>query len=221
MHGAQSINQSDLTYRSEEPIPRTIHYAWFGPKRMPDICLRCMDSWQEMAPGYRLKKWSEENFPFDEYPYAKDAMEKGCWAFVSDVARLHALYTEGGIYVDTDVRLIKPLDPLLDIGCFACFEADSQISFGTFGAKRYHPYVKLLLDWYRVIYLRKVYRRVANVRFISKLTRMFCGIELHGKELSFDDVKIFPREYFLPSRGPDGWQTTPDTYANHLYTGLW
>lgn len=166
--------------------------------------------------------WNESNFPFDLYPYAKEALKKKCWAFISDVARLHAVYNHGGVYMDTDVRTIKSFDDLLNLGCFACFEGPSQISIGTIGAKQHHPYVALLLDWYRMVHLRNAYLRVANVRFVSKITRLFYSTKLQGKEISLEnDVHIFPREYFLPKSIDGDWNVNSSTYAIHIGTGMW
>ena len=218
----QKLNPQRRNYIPSKQIPKIIHYAWFGSAAMPAICQQCIDSWHKIHPDWEFMLWNESNFPFDLYPYAKEALENKCWAFISDVARLHAVYNHGGVYLDTDVKTIKSFNDLLNLGCFACFQGPSQIATSTIGAKQYHPYVGLLLDWYRMIHLRNAYLRVANVRFISKITRLFYGIKLQGKQLSlYDDVRIFPREYFTPENIDGNWKVTTNTYAIHISTGMW
>ena len=218
----EKLSPSRHDYLPPKKIPKVIHYAWFGPASIPEPCQRCIDSWHKIHPDWEFKLWNESNFPFELYPYAQEALRKKCWAFVSDVARLHALYNYGGVYLDTDVKVINGFDNLLHLGCFFCLEAPTQIATSTIGAKQHHPYIRLLLDWYRFIHLRKAYSYVANVRFISKITRIFYGIKLHGQQLTFgDDVHIFPRTYFSPERAHGNFQITEKTYAIHLGTGMW
>lgn len=210
-------------YKPSGRIPKTFHYAWFGSAKIPEDCRRCIDSWQEHHPDWEFKLWNESNFPIELYPYAQEALSAKCWAFVSDVARLHALYTEGGVYLDTDVVVLKSFEPLLKHDCFLGYEAPTQITISTFGAQRHHPYVGLLLDWYRTVHLRKVYHLTANVRFISKISRLFYGLTLNGQETVFGDgVHLYPRDRFCPKPGQDGnWLTTENTFSIHKGTGLW
>ena len=91
-------------------IPKKIHYCWFGRGKMPELALKCIESWKKYLPDYELKEWNEDNFNMDLYPYVREAYGKRKFAFVTDVVRLFALYTEGGIYMDTDVEVIKNLD---------------------------------------------------------------------------------------------------------------
>ena len=94
-------------------IPKVIHYCWFGGSELPEYVERCIQSWKKFCPDYQIKRWDESNYNFEKYPFCREAYEKKKWAFVSDVARLDIVYSEGGIYLDTDVELIKSLDDLL------------------------------------------------------------------------------------------------------------
>lgn len=94
-------------------IPRTIHYCWFGDKEKPAEVLRMIANWQKHCPGYEIKEWNENNFDIRLNRYCEEAYATKKWAFVSDVARLWALVHEGGVYMDTDVELVRPLDRLL------------------------------------------------------------------------------------------------------------
>ena len=89
-------------------IPKTIHYIWLGKGEKSELIKKCMASWEKL--GYEIKEWNENNFDINYNEFTKEAYEKKKWAFVSDVIRLYALYTEGGIYMDTDVEVFKNLD---------------------------------------------------------------------------------------------------------------
>ena len=95
-------------------IPKVIHYCWFGGKALPHTARKCLASWKKVCPSYAIKRWDENNFDVHQHPFISSAYEAGAWAFVSDWARLKILYENGGIYLDTDVQLIKTLDTLLE-----------------------------------------------------------------------------------------------------------
>ena len=99
-------------------IPRIIHYCWFGRGQMPEMALKCIESWHKHMPDYRYKLWNEDNFDINSVPYVKEAYEARKFAFVTDYVRLYALYHEGGIYMDTDVEVLKPYDDLLNLKGF-------------------------------------------------------------------------------------------------------
>lgn len=92
-------------------IPKKIHYCWFGKGKMPELALKCIESWRVNLPDYELKEWNENSFDINSNFYVKEAYESRKFAFVTDYVRLYALYTEGGIYMDTDVEVLKNLDP--------------------------------------------------------------------------------------------------------------
>ena len=91
-------------------IPKVIHYCWFGGNPFPPIVKECMDSWTKHCPDYQIIEWNESNFDVFSCPYTKQAYEAKMWAFVSDYARIKILYEKGGIYMDTDVELLKNLE---------------------------------------------------------------------------------------------------------------
>ena len=94
-------------------IPKVIHYCWFGGNPLPELAQKCIASWKKYCPDYEIKEWNESNFDLNCCDYVREAYEAKKWAFVSDVARLYAMVHEGGIYMDTDVEVIAPLDSLL------------------------------------------------------------------------------------------------------------
>ena len=99
-------------------IPKKIHYCWFGRGEKPKDALKCIESWKKFCPDYEILEWNEDNFDLTQNRYMKEAYEAKKWAFVSDYARLKIIYDNGGIYLDTDVEIIKPIDDLL------CMEYD-------------------------------------------------------------------------------------------------
>ena len=117
-------------------IPKKIHYVWFGKGEMNERSKKCLESWKKILPDYEIKEWNEDNFDINYNDFTKQAYENKKWAYLSDVVRLYALYTEGGIYMDTDVEIYKSLDEFLDLDGFIGFEDKHYLSTGTIGSKK-------------------------------------------------------------------------------------
>ena len=112
-------------------IPKIIHYCWFGRGEIPERDRKCIESWKKYCTDYEIIQWNEDNYDVTQIPYMQAAYEAKRWAFVSDFARIDLVNRYGGIYLDTDVELIRPLDELLHYGAYAGVEADSNcINFG-------------------------------------------------------------------------------------------
>ena len=92
-------------------IPKKIHYCWFGGKEKPEDVKRYIASWKKYCPDYEIKEWNESNFDIRENNYCREAYEAKKWAFVTDYVRLKALYEDCFFYMDTDVEVVKSLDP--------------------------------------------------------------------------------------------------------------
>lgn len=112
-------------------IPKIIHYCWFGSDELSELNKKCILSWKKFLPGFDIKEWNESNYDFNSCKYTKEAYEKKKWAFVSDYARFDILYNHGGLYFDTDVELIKPIDDIIAKGPFMGLE------FGKFVQENY------------------------------------------------------------------------------------
>ena len=109
-------------------IPKTIHYCWFGGNPLPPLAVKCIKSWKKYCPDYEIIEWSEKNFDVSSAPlYVRQAYEAKKWAFVTDYVRLYAMTTCGGVYMDTDVELVKPIDTYLSHEAFSGFEDDTCI----------------------------------------------------------------------------------------------
>ena len=108
-------------------IPKVIHYCWFGGKPLPKSAKKCIASWKKFMPDYEVKEWNESNFDIDLIPYTREAYNDNKYAFVSDVARFWLLYHEGGMYFDTDVEVITPMDGFISQGAFLGWEKPSAV----------------------------------------------------------------------------------------------
>ena len=110
-------------------MQKTIHYCWFGRGDKPEKIKKCMASWSRICPDYKIVEWNEDNFDINICPYVKQAYEAKKYAFVSDYARFYALNKFGGVYLDTDVELLKDITPLLNSN-FLGFESDTSVNSG-------------------------------------------------------------------------------------------
>jgi hypothetical protein len=107
---------------SETKIPKVIHYCWFSGEEIPLLLQQCINSWIEVMPDYKLRLWDANSFNFDSVPFVKEAFDLKKWAFVADYIRLYALFHEGGIYLDSDVRVFKKFDKFLNYNFFTSHE---------------------------------------------------------------------------------------------------
>ena len=130
-------------------IPKVIHYCWFGRGKLPALAKKCIESWKKYCPDYEIICHNEDNFDISENIYAKEAYDAGKWAFVSDYVRLKVLYEEGGIYLDTDVEIIKPIDNLIKETGYMGFDDNGVVSTGLgFACEKGNELVKILLSDY-------------------------------------------------------------------------
>lgn len=207
-------------------IPKIIHYCWFGGKELPDEYKHYIKTWEKYCPDYQIKEWNEKNFDINQSDYAREAYEQKKWAFVSDYARLKIIYEEGGIYLDTDVELVKPLDDLLKEKCFLASEKTGYIATGLgFGAEKKNEIIKLLLEEYvnrHFIGENGVYDHTACPKKNTKPLRKY-GYKFSLKEIvRIRDAVIFPPVYFDPMNCSSGETTiTESTYSIHHYTSSW
>ena len=131
-------------------IPKTIHYCWFGGGEKSKLLKKCIRSWMKICPDYQVVEWNEGNFDLSATPeYIRAAYEAKKWAFVSDYARLKIVYENGGIYMDTDVELLKPLDALLDYAGYFGFETAETVNTGLgFAAQKGLPMLQEMMQQY-------------------------------------------------------------------------
>lgn len=206
-------------------IPKTIHYCWFGKGTMPQEALDCIASWHKYMPDWEYKLWNEDNFDVNAIPYSTEAYSAGKYAFVSDVARLKALNEEGGIYLDTDVMIFKPLDPLLSYHAFAGFEGCKRVLVATciLGSEPHTEWLEEQLGYYNdrhFILPDGSQDHTTNVLYMTTRMREN-GFVQNGKEQDYKDLHVFPVDYFSPRHTTGEYIRTDNTYCDHLGMGSW
>ena len=206
-------------------IPKVIHYCWFGRGEMPPLAKKCIKSWKKHCPDYEIICWNEDNFDLTQNEYMKEAYEAGKWAFVSDYARLKIVYENGGIYLDTDVELLKPLDSLLENGGYMGFDEKGIVASGLgFGAEKGNKIIGEFLKDYDGIHFRLPDGNFDITpcpdRNTDTLKRL--GMDISQASGSFMDMVFYPREYFCPMDYYTGKKTiTKNTYSIHHYCASW
>jgi len=208
-----------------EDIPKIIHYCWFGRGEKPQMMRKCLASWEKHLHGYQFIEWNEDNFDIEVNRYVKEAYEARKYAFVSDYARLYALYHHGGIYMDTDVEVIKPLDRFLVHEAFSGFEDETFLQSGTMGAVKGHAWIKELLDYYEsrsFLLPDGSPDTTTNTAVISKICANH-GLQLNGKQQVLSNGVIFyPRTFFSPYDYINGGSyLTGDSYTIHHFAQSW
>lgn len=205
-------------------IPKVIHYCWFGRNPLPPLALKCIDSWRRYCPDYEIKEWNEANFPLDYNDYVEEAYEAKKWAFVTDVVRLYALVTEGGIYMDTDVEVLKPLDSLLQYEAVSGFENDTCIPTGLMASEAHQPLFEELLSEYENIHFKRedgTLDLTTNVRRITASCSRYGFVPNNSKQ-TIRGLTLFPKDYFCPK----DYRTkviclTNNTMTIHHFDGSW
>lgn len=208
-------------------IPKVIHYCWFGRNPKPDLMQRCIASWKKYCPDYEIIEWNEDNFDISQNNYAGEAYEEKKWAFVTDYARLWIIYNYGGIYLDTDVEVVKPFDDLLHDPCFFGFEDDASVNTGLgFGAEKENLVVGTMLRDYDHIHFRlpdgildTLPCPVRNTKAIAT----FLPEEYDGKMVLHTQYATFyTPDYFCPLSS-DGltMRKTKNTHSIHWFAATW
>lgn len=208
-------------------IPKIIHYCWFGKKEKDRLIKKCIHSWKSKCPQYQLIEWNEDNYDIQSAPlYVQIAIRDKRWAFATDYIRYHVIYHHGGVYLDTDVELIKRLDPFLNDRCFFGIEGvTNMINSGLgFGAEKGHPIMQTLMKSYEEIMYNSVdMLQNLNTKMDNSVFRMYGFREDGNEQFLRDGVHCFPAEYFAPFYP---WrdkmmQKTKNTVSIHWYSLSW
>lgn len=207
-------------------IPKIIHYCWFGGNPLPVSIKRYIETWKKYCPDFEIKEWNENNFDVTQNEYCKEAFENGKWAFVSDYVRLSVLYRYGGIYLDTDVEILKNLESLLENKFFMGMESEHNISTAVIGAEKRCYLIKSLLSIYDNIHFidkRKNIDYTTNVDRISRFMEKEYKIKLKNNFFVFENkCIIYPVDYFCAKNiFSNKIFITKNTYAIHHFSGSW
>jgi mannosyltransferase OCH1-like enzyme len=198
-------------------IPKKIHYCWFGGAPIPENVRKCIDSWERMCPEFEIIEWNEKNYDIHKHSFLERAYQEKKWAFVSDYARLDILQEQGGIYLDTDVEVIKNLSPLCANKAFIGFEEDNVVADGlALGGIPHFEMFKEMMDEYNNVadYIPSPRMRTAVL--------LRHGLKLDGTRQTINGMEIYPVDYFCPLSLVTGENRMSDnTYSIHHYDSSW
>lgn len=208
-------------------IPKKIHYCWFSEDKKPRSIRRCIDSWKRVMPDFEIRCWDGDSFDFDIVPFVRDAMAAKKYAFAADYVRLYALYTEGGIYLDSDVEIFKSFEPFLNKFFFCgteAFYADNMVSFrmeaAIMGAEKDNPFVAECMDYYKKAKFTDPKQLKVMPSIISEIALhynyQYCNVLQH---LS-NNITVYPTSVFTNDICPDT-ENAEHVYAIHHNAGSW
>lgn len=207
-------------------MEKKIHYCWFGGKKLPRNVKKCIKTWKKILPDYEIIEWNEKNFDINVCPFVKEAYENKKWAFVSDYVRIYALYNEGGIYLDTDVKILKDISDITEKDMFMGYEDSGYVGTAVIGVKeKKNKYIKEIMDYYNKLdhfYVNSI-NNYANPIIITKILKQYKSeIQKNGIKVFDGNVYIYPREYFYPlSYNYAERIYTENTRMVHLFSGTW
>ena len=208
-------------------IPKIIHICWLSGDEYPSLTKKCIDSIYAKLPNYEIKIWTKENFDVNSVLWVKQAFEAKKYAFAADYIRFWALYNYGGIYLDSDVEVLKSFDDFLDCKSFMGFEYLNIPEAAVIGAERGTDWIKSCLDWYGGKLFLTADGRVKNdvvPRLVKLVLEKKYGkrIEDSGKKQYFDGVEFYPYFYFSPKNYFTGEiKTRAETVCIHRFVSAW
>lgn len=205
-------------------IPKKIHYCWFGHNQKTQSMLRYIDTWKKCFPDYEIKEWNEGNFDVDQLNFTREAYFAKKYAFVSDVCRLYALYSEGGIYLDTDVIILKTFpDKLRSHKAFAGFEHEINIGTGIMGSEKNNPIIKEFLQCYNDMHFFKGirYSLIPNVNLFTDILAKH-GLKRNNTYQDLNDIVIYPQNIFCcKDCRIKEYYNVSESLSIHDFAGLW
>ena len=207
----------------EAKIPKIIHYCWFGGNPKPELIKKCIESWRKHCPNYAIIEWNEDNFDIHSSPFVEEAYQAKKWAFVSDFVRAKVLMQKGGIYLDTDMELLKPLDSLLENGFFAGFEAKDTVAAGVIGCSKGNKVISDFYDYYnKAHFAPNSDDGVITSPIVLTNILIEMGIKLNGKKQCIREITVFSKPTFYPTGV--NWvigKYGPKTVGVHHYMDSW
>jgi mannosyltransferase OCH1-like enzyme len=205
-------------------IPKIIHYCWFGRNPYPELIIKCIQSWKTILPDYKIIEWNEDNFEISSNQYIEEAYRTKKWAFVSDYVRLYAIFTYGGVYFDTDVEILKPLDRFLSDKAFSGFESRDTVSTAMMGCQKEHSLIGEMMHYYddkHFINKDGTFNTAPNVVIITKILSQY-GLKLNGKFQIINYFVLYPQIYFCPNSFLRVFnRVSSKSYAIHHFDSSW
>lgn len=205
-------------------VPKIIHYCWFGGKKLPELEQKCFESWKKHLPDYEIILWDESNSDLHSCEYVQQAYEQKKYAFVSDYIRIKALHEYGGIYLDTDVEVLKSFNHILGAKGFLGFENRTTVGTAVMACEKGSEFTKKMLDYYHTHSFIDKYGNQNLTTNVTVLNSIFesMGLERINKPQIVNDMVIYQREVFFPKKVSDTeFMYSTDTIAIHRMNGSW
>lgn len=203
-------------------IPKIIHYVWVGGQEKNEMAIHCINSWKKTNPDYTIMEWNEDTFKIEDNMQVKKAINEKNWAYASDIIRVFALKEYGGIYLDTDVELVKPLDDLLDNKLFLSYESKYWFGSAVIGAQANNPAIELI--WQRYLSNNDISfnTNALTVHAYTAALKNLYNFKPNGNTLRTDNYIALSSDYFYPI----DYMTLKENYTNntygiHYYKGSW
>lgn len=220
-------------------IPKIIHYCWFGSGKMPKLAKKCIKSWKRYCPDYEIKEWNENNFDVNIIPYVQEAYRVKKYAFVSDYARFWILYHYGGLYFDTDVEMVKPIDGIISRGSFMGCENEVRDAHNAQYNDKEILYVnpglglgccsnltlfREILDYYQNIHFINedgTLNQHTVVEYTTNILNRY-GLKKTNGIQECAGITIYPKDFFCPlSWDDEPSKFTENTVTIHHFAGSW
>lgn len=207
-------------------IPKVIHYCWFGGKAIPPEFMKNIDSWKKYLPDYEIVRWDESIFDVHCNRYADGAFRARNYAYLSDYARFAILKKCGGIYFDTDVEVIRPLDDILEAGPFLGEQSRGRVATGLGMAMEPEmEFLREMVELYDGLKFSIVDENENSVTVVQHVTNLLIGHGYDPEKRMIQRVcgiNIYPREYFCPQEYRSGELTiTENTRTIHHFSESW
>ncbi|EKC68105.1 glycosyltransferase, partial [human gut metagenome] len=195
-------------------------------KKLPKSVEDCIKTWKKFLPDYEIKQWDESNFDVNSFPFVKEAYESKKWAFVSDYVRIYALYNEGGLYLDTDVKILKNPTDVLNKEVVLGYEDSGYVGTAMIYAQNpQNKYIKAILDYYGKIkhFEPEIMYNFANPVIITKILKQYeSKVNEEGIRIFDDNIYVYPRDYFYPINYNYSEKVyTKNTCMVHLFKATW
>lgn len=200
--GKSSLDLENIIFTNKgvDRIQKVIHSFWFSGEKKTTEYQKCIDSWKKVCPDYEIKEWNLDNYDYSKNCFMEQAVRHKKWAFASDVARLDVIYRQGGIYMDMDVELFKPLDKLLKNQAFFSFETHNDIDLTIFGAVSGNELIERLLRLYENIDFDgtlDMMNQFCQPVYIRDTMRAY-GVNQTGDMQYINGMAFLPRCFFAP-----------------------
>ncbi|AJR04617.1 glycosyltransferase family 32 protein [Siansivirga zeaxanthinifaciens] len=207
-------------------IPKKIHFCWYGRGKYNNTIEKCIASWEKKLPEYEIKKWDETNTPFDKLPFLKLLYKQKKWSFITDYIRLYSIYSEGGIYLDTDVEILKPFGKLLEESAFLGFQTNSikskyPLNSAVIGSVKQNPFI---LDCIKATETKQRlnFNAMGGPPIVSQIIKSY-GLKNNNLQ-HLNKVLLLPFNYFYPFSWEDTFTPeciTENTICIHWWEDSW